>query len=54
MGKPQMVGLYWKIPSKWIIWRHPHFRKPPYIYINVICSKVLKHPKAVLDGFPPK
>jgi hypothetical protein len=49
-----MVGLYWKIPSKWIIWGHPHFRKPPYIYINVICSKVLKHPKAVLDGFPPK
>ena len=25
-----------------------------HIYINVICSKVLKHPKAMLDGFPPK
>ena len=29
-GYPQMDGLSWKIPVKWMIWKSPHFRTPPY------------------------
>ena len=29
MGYPKMYCLWWKILLKWMIWRHPYFRKPP-------------------------
>ena len=29
-GIPKMDGLQGKVLLKWMIWRYPHFRKPPY------------------------
>ena len=29
-GYPKMDGLSWKSIYKWMMWGHPHFRKPPY------------------------
>ena len=29
-----MDGLYWKIPSKWMIWGYPYFRRTLYILKN--------------------
>ena len=31
-GYPKMVGFWWKIPLKWMIWGYPYFRKPSYFY----------------------
>ena len=28
-GTPKIVGLYWKIPFKRMIWEYPYFKKPP-------------------------
>ena len=33
-GYPQMDGSEGKILLKWMIWRHPYFRKPPYEEIH--------------------
>ena len=33
MGVSKMVGLYWKHPFKWMIWRYPHFRKPSCMFM---------------------
>ena len=29
-----MDGLKWKILLQWMIWRYPHFKKPPYVFIE--------------------
>ena len=32
-GVPQLLdGFYWEILFKWMIWRYPHFRNPPYMF----------------------
>jgi hypothetical protein len=37
-GYPKMDGLQWKILLKWMIWRYPHFRKPSYADLWILCS----------------
>ena len=42
MGVSKMVGLYWKIPLKWMIWGYPYFRKPPYTLFYFFSTNVRK------------
>ena len=38
---PKMDGLWWNILWKWMIWRYPHFWRPPFVLIQCwwgLCS----------------
>ena len=39
-----MDGLWWKLPSNWLIWGYAHFRKPPYV--SWLCHPPLHHPSS--------
>ena len=39
MGVHKMDGLRWKILLKWMIWRYPYFRTPPYDYSYLIRTR---------------
>ena len=41
-GYPKMDGFPWKIPFKWMIWRWPHFSKPPNEQYKGMCIILLE------------
>ena len=49
-SSPKWMVYKWKIPLKWMIWRYPYFRKPPYVGSKLKPPRPLRRSNC-LSGF---
>ena len=55
-GIPKMIGSWWKIPLRWMIWGYPYFRNPPcillcFFWVMLWWLQLADHRDLLLDGF---